>query len=240
MPDILSVMIDSREPQWVQSLGFGGVPTVITMLAAGDFLVATSDNCLLGIERKTSGDLLNTLGDDRLFPQLTRLRELTEYAYLMITGPLMPTAEGKTITHRVTGWDWSAVQGALLTVQEIGVNIIYATDDLDLEPAIIRLAKRRRENARVLPPRQATVYGPGEAAIAQLPGIGIDRLEAVLQAVGAPFWALVALTQKDGEHIPGIGPATKQRIRNALGLCGEHEDLELVVLPTGAEVNDGE
>ncbi len=236
MPDILSVMIDSREPDWVKSLTFGGIPTMVTMLDAGDFLVATSDNRVLGIERKTSDDLLNTLASDRLFPQMTKLRELTEFAYLLITGVFGPGKDGNVVTERHTEWDWSSVQGALLTVQELGVNVVHATGDSDLEPSIIRLAHRRRENARVLPPRQATIYGPGEAALAQLPGIGMDRLDMLLETVGAPFWGLVALTQKNGEtHIPGIGPATRQRIRNALGLCGEYDDLEMVVLPAGAE-----
>ena len=234
-PSILSVIIDSREPQWVQALTFGGVPTAVVALDAGDFLVATSDNRMLGIERKTSDDLLGTLAKDRLFPQIARLRKTTDFAYLLITGPLLPGPEGKTITNRVTGWDWSALQGALVTVQELGVNVVYATGDDDLEPAIIRLAHRRRDDARILPPRQPNVLGPGEAAIASLPGIGLERLQAVLDATGEPFWALVALTQSDGEHINGIGPATKQRIRNALGLSGKYADLELVALPKGTE-----
>lgn len=232
MPDLLSVVIDSREPDWVRALTFGGVPTMTVALDAGDFLVATSDNRLLGIERKTSDDLLGTLKGDRLFPQITKLRAATEFAYLLITGPLLPSEDGKVITQRVTGWDWIALQGALLTVQELGVNVVYATGDEDLEAAVIRLAKRRREDARILPPRQPNVLGPGEAAIASLPGIGLERLQNVLDAAGTPAWALVMLTQKDGEHVPGIGPATKQRIRRALGM---DEDLEFVILPTGAE-----
>jgi len=232
MPDILSVMIDSREPKWVQGLTFGGVPTVVTALDAGDFLVATSDNRLLGIERKTSDDLLGTLAADRLFPQIERLRAATEFCYLLVTGPLLPSEDGHAITKRITGWEWSALQGALLTVQELGCSVVYATGDEDLEPAIIRLAKRRREDVRILPPRQPNVLGPGEAAIASLPGIGLERLAAVLEKAGTPAWALVMLTQKDGEHVPGIGPATKQRIRRALGM---DEDLEFVMLPTGAQ-----
>jgi ERCC4-type nuclease len=223
---ITSIIIDSREPAWVQNLEFGGVPKAIAPLDAGDFLIAASDNRTLGIERKTSSDFLNTLAADRLFPQLTRLREQTAFAYLLITGPLQPGADGKTITERVTGWDWNALQGALLTVQELGVSVVHAVNDEDLEPAIIRLAARRRDDVRVLPPRQPNVYGPGAAVLAALPGIGLERLDAVLEAAGTPAWALQMLTQKHGEDVPGIGPATKARIRNALGL---EDELDLIM-----------
>ena len=232
MNSIMSVIIDSREPQWVQQLTFGGAPTAVTALEAGDFLVATSDSRLLGIERKTSDDLLNTLRGDRLFPQIARLRQTTEWAYLLITGPLLSSTEGKVITNRVTGWDWNSVQGALLTVQELGVQVVLARGDDDLEAALMRLAARRREDARILPPRQPHIMGPGEAAIAALPGIGLERLNAVLEATGAPIWALVALTDPaPEEHIPGIGAGTRQTIRRALGMP---KDCELLLVPRGA------
>lgn len=124
---ITSVIIDSREPDWVKGLKFGGVPTAVTALDAGDFLVATSDGVLLSIERKTSDDLLNTLKGDRLFSQCARIRAATPWAYLLITGYLGPGPDGKTITTRQTGWDFSAVQGALLTVQELGVNVVFSS-----------------------------------------------------------------------------------------------------------------
>ncbi len=230
---ITSVIIDSREPDWVQNLTFGGVPTAVTALEAGDFLVATADNCMLGIERKTSDDLLNTLKGDRLFSQVSRLRETTPWAYLLITGYLGPGPDGKTITSRQTGWDYSAVQGALLTVQELGVNVVLSPGDHDLENSIIRLAKRERGQVRITPSRIPNFLGPGEAAIAALPGIGMERLEAVIRAAGSPAWALVMLTEHHGEHVPGVGPATKASIRRALGL---DDDLEFVILPIGTEV----
>jgi ERCC4-type nuclease len=215
-------MIDSREPRWVQSLDFGGVPTAVVALDAGDFLVATTDDRLLAIERKTPGDFLNTLRDDRLFPQVAKLRDQSEWAYLLISGQLGRAVDGTVSTPtRDTGWEWTAIQGALLTVQELGCHVVFCDGDDDLEPAIVRLAKRRRDEKRILPPREPALLGPGEAAIAALPGIGNTRMMDVLQAAGTPADALVMLTLKHGEHVHGIGPATKTRIRNALGLEGD-------------------
>jgi ERCC4-type nuclease len=230
---LLSVIIDSREPPWVQGLTFGNAPTAVAPLEAGDFLLATSDNCLLNIERKTSDDLLNTLAhDDRLFVQCSQLAR--PWAYLLITGPLYPDSAGHVVTARQTRWTWASLQGALLTVQELGVHVLHAPTDADLVPALVRLATRDRGTLALLPPRQPNILGPGEAALAALPGIGLERLNAVLAHTGTPAWGLMALTQPDGEHIPGIGPATKARIRRALGL---DDDLQIVVTPLGAVID---
>jgi ERCC4-type nuclease len=239
MAGLVSVLIDSREPEWVRRLTFGGVPTAISALSGGDFLCACTDNRLIAIERKESNDLLYTLSADRLFPQLVKLREQTEFAYLMITGPLYPSAEGKTITTRATGWDWNSVQGALLTAQELGVQVVHVRDDNDLEAAVIRLAARDRDTVKIIPPRHSTMLSAGESAICALPGIGFERLGSVMEAVGEPFWALIALTQRSGsDHIPGIGPGTRAAIRKALGLTDKYDYLELAVLPAGTEAKE--
>jgi len=230
---INSVIIDSREPAWVQSLSFGGVPTAVVALDAGDFMVACSDNRLLIIERKTSDDLLGSIKDERIFKQCAALREQSEYAYLLITGALMPSADGRVITTRMTGWDWNAVQGALLDIQELGVCVVYSRGDDDLEQAIIRLSNRDRDDVDIQPRRTPNILGPGESAIAALPGIGMERLSAVMEATGRPFWALVALTDPQGEHIPGIGPGIKLIIRRALGFTDKYENLTLAPLPIG-------
>jgi ERCC4-type nuclease len=235
MNSIVSVIIDSREPDWVKGLRFGGVPTAVSPLDAGDFLIATSDNCLLGIERKQSDDLLNTLKQERLFPQMVKLRELTQWAYLLIHGPFYPGPDGKIITERQTGWEWAAIQGALLTIQEIGVNVVFAPTDLDVERTIIRLAARNREGPRVLPPRQPNVWGPGEAMLGALPGIGLEKIEALLEHCGTPAWALFHLVSDTEEHIPGIGPAIRAGVRRAIGL---DDDLEFVILPRGILIGE--
>ena len=73
---IQAVIIDSREPEWVQSLTFGGVPTTVMAMDECDIKAVCDDGATILVERKTSDDLLNTLKDDRLFPQMNRLSEL--------------------------------------------------------------------------------------------------------------------------------------------------------------------
>src|SRR5689334_18895835 len=106
---ITALMIDSREPEWVQKLKFGGVPAIVTTLETGDVQAVTSDGCTLVFERKTATDFLNTLKEERLFPQMHRMTEhrnmqhrgmdepMTYWPYLVITGSFLPGANGKVV-----------------------------------------------------------------------------------------------------------------------------------------------
>lgn len=239
---ILSVMIDSREPTEYQTLTFGNVPTAVVALDAGDLLIATDDAAMLCIERKTPSDLLNTIREGRLLPQVARMREASRWAYLVVGGEMVRSPNGKVCTQNghtmaETGWAWDAVQGALLTVQELGVSVVQCGEGTaQYEAAVMRLAARERGVAIVPPPRLPQVLSPGEAAIAALPGIGLERLAAVMRYAGSPAWALLALTEhSEKEHIPGIGEGTRRRVRAALGL---DEDQELYILPTGAQIKE--
>jgi ERCC4-type nuclease len=217
---VFSLMIDQREPPWVQGLRFNGASVAVTLLDAGDLLIACED-CLLGIERKTTDDLLSSLADNRLFAQLARLRGLTPWAYLVVTGTLQPGPGGTAVSGgRDTGWSWASVQGGLLTAQEIGVHVVFAAGDLDYEATILRLCNHDRGPLRIAPTRASVALSEAEAILTALPGIGTEKAAALLDYCGTAAWALTYLSDDRCEtrNAPGIGPATKQRIRRALGL----------------------
>lgn len=217
---IVSALIDSREPQWAKLLKFGGASVSVTTLDAGDLWLACSDGALLAVERKTDTDFLHTLKDDRLFPQVTRLRAVTPWAYLVISGDLRPGPNGKCLTEgRETGWNWASIQGALLDVQELGVHVLFITSDYDYETAVTRLANRDRGAKPIAPPRDPLLVGEAETILATFPGVGPERVKALLDHCGTAAYALDWLT--DGDYkaaVPGIGEGTKRRVRRALGL----------------------
>ena len=84
---IQAVIIDKREPDWVKSLDFSA-PTISDILDAGDLQIATSDSVRLVIERKTPSDFLNSIADNRLLNQTARMRELSPWCYIIVTGSL--------------------------------------------------------------------------------------------------------------------------------------------------------
>lgn len=216
---ITAAMIDSREPDWVQKLTFDGAATVVTLLDHGDVMATCEDGQILLIERKTPDDFLGSLRDMRIFNQLTPMLKITRWSYLMITGEFQRAANGNVITERgQTGWSWAAVQGALLQAQEMGIFVVFAGGDLDFEAAVVRLSQRRRDAGLLLePPKIPHVLTAAEQIVVSLPGIGLERLEAVMDYCGTPAWALVALTDPTST-IPGVGAGVKTKIRKALGL----------------------
>ena len=240
MSQIIAVMIDSREPEYFQKLKFGGVPVMVDMLNTGDVQAITDDGHTLIVERKTLSDFLNTLKDDRLFPQLARMVEtrnaqilagetVTSWAYLVITDPITADHNGKVIEpgRGVTGWSFASVMGMILSIQELGVFVIFANGQLDYEDSILRLARRSRApEMRIMPARIPNVLGPKATFLSGLPGVGIDRVQDILDwsnhNVGH---ALIGLT--DMEIKSPIGLSVRRRIRDLMGLA-EGENLEVI------------
>jgi len=238
MSNITAIMVDSREPAWVQNLKFGGIPTMVTMLETGDVQAVTDDGATLIIERKTLSDFLNTLADNRLFPQLARMTEtrnaqqianepVTNWPYLIITDPITADHNGKVITDRgVTGWSFASVMGTILSVQEMGVFVCFANGQLDYEDCILRIGRRNRNPAmRIMPARIPNVLGPKATFLASLPGIGIEKVQDILDwSDNNVGHALTGLTDMDIKS--PIGLSLKRKLRDLLGLQ-EGENLEI-------------
>ena len=214
---ISSAIVDTRgEPDWQL-----GCPTLRMALDAGDVLAKCDDGATVLVERKTPDDFLGTLAADRLFPQVARMVETTPWAYVVITGQFYRLRTGKVkVGGRETGWNWDAVQGALLTIQEMGAGVVFCHEG-DFEQAVIRLCNRDRSVKRVQPARETALLSEGEAAIAALPGIGYERVQA-LAKLGSPARMLEWLTDlTETTKIPGVADGTKKRVIAALGLDGE-------------------
>ena len=158
MNTLIAATIDSREPKWAKSLTFDGIPVSKTELSAGDYKLICSDGAIILVERKTVDDLLNTIKENRLFDQVARMKEETDWCYLLITGEIKSNKDQKVITKRgVTGWDVNAIWGAIATVQELGCVVMFCQDDFYLEETLLRIAKRDRTNKPITAKRQAVM-----------------------------------------------------------------------------------
>jgi ERCC4-type nuclease len=221
---LTGVLIDNREPSHIQNLKFGGVPSIKMQLECGDLWASTDDGEMLIIERKTPSDLLGSIKDGRLFNQAAAMRDKSKWAYVMVTGALAHTLDGHVVTdNRTTGWKFDDVQGALLTVQELGCNVVVCQSDQHYEEAVLRLARRDRKAVKPIEPRtQPHVITEQEKLLTALPGIGLERAGLLLGEHGSAAYSIAWLTWLDSiAEITGIGDGTKRNVRKALGLLPE-------------------
>jgi ERCC4-type nuclease len=221
---LTAVFVDTREPEWVQSLTWGGATKAAALLDHGDVWASTDDNALICVERKTADDLLASIADDRLWPQLAGMRERSPWSYLVICGTLAASATGTVITERgETGWNWASLQGTLIQAQELGIVVVMVPSDAEFEATVLRLCNREHRLDMVLKPqRKPTFLGVGETLLSSLPGIGMERAQALIKTIGCPVWALIHLADDRKRHksaeVYGIGEGTKRKVRDALGL----------------------
>lgn len=221
-----AVVIDSREPEWVQALQFGGLPTTVMALETGDVMAVADDGCTLLIERKTPDDFLNSLRDARLMQQAAhlanaRLREqhtraaLTTWPYIVITGAFGVGPNRNVVTARETGWSFNAVTGALLTLQEMGVFVAHCAGDSDFESCVLMLGNRARDpQVNILPPRPPRQLTK-EYAVLEVLGIGADRARTLLQQC-ATLENVLNFVLAGSTDLPGLNRGDYRRITDTL------------------------
>ena len=100
---LVQVLVDTREPEWVRALSFGGAHVIPALIEAGDLLAMTASGTPILIERKTAGDLLASIKDGRLIAQAAVMRQMSEWAYLVITEPMYPGRFGQVLFQPVQG-----------------------------------------------------------------------------------------------------------------------------------------
>lgn len=217
---IQSVLVDNREPIFMHKLKFDGAITAVTQLQCGDVWIAAADNALLIVERKTADDLLASIADGRLFDQSAAMVAMSPWSYIVVQGTLTPALDGKTFAdERLVNWQWAAVQGALQTVQEMGVAVVYLSGRADeFQLFLQRLAARNRGPVRAGGARKVELLAPGMALLMALPGVGPDRAKSILEQCGTAAFALSVLTD-DMLNLIGIGDGTRAKVREALGLA---------------------
>ncbi len=219
-----AVLIDGRLPTYLHNVTVDDAPVVVTELAAGSILITLADGALIAIDRVPADSLPHAIRQDTLAARAAALRQLTPWAYVVIVGSLLPLAGGHTgINGSPTQWAWSAIQGALASVQEIGCVVMHVRGDTEFVKVVETIARRDRGRVRLQPVREALFASPAEQILCAIPGIGEQRAEAILRETGErAVLALVSVT--DPAHkASGIGPETIKRARQALGLAdGEY------------------
>ncbi len=192
----------------------------------GDLQIHTDTGELLIFERKSPSDYLASIRDGRRSNQAVEMLDKSQWSYVIITGIFKGMENGKTEYHsdiqgwKETHWDYSAVWGSLLSLQDLGVGVIFCNGQNDYWPCIQRIANRSRSEIKVAPRRKPHVFGGQEATLATLPGIGSKKAIKYLGLHGGNLIMTLANMTKehhDITYLPGYGKKSYDSIVRFFG-----------------------
>lgn len=126
------VYVDERErnSKVPEILMAKGVTVVFKILEVGDYII----NNVIGIERKTANDYINSLIDGRLFEQLSKLRERYEKAVVIVEGDVHKAIRGRNI-HR------NAILGSYISlIFDLDAHILYTKNEEETAEVIKRIS----------------------------------------------------------------------------------------------------
>ena len=226
-----AVILDSNDVSaapWLLELDWG-CPFRKDRLLVGDAWAVAADNATFIAERKTMSDLLASIRDGRLFTQAAAMVQQSAWSYEVVTELPVVRSGFVWAGGKLTNWKWSSVQGALMTLQDIGVQVVWWPESKQgYADALKWLASRDRGPVKIHPQkRDVVMQSQAETILCSLPGISDGRAGTLLEHCSTTAWALDFLTGNGGGSVPGIGPGTKSAVRQALGLA---DDLRLAVI----------
>ena len=184
------VIVDSREYEtaeevvkWIKRLGCSVVPRKLDI---GDYVLPND----VGVERKKAMDFISSIVDGRLFEQGRELLRAYSKAYVVVEGDLWRALNRRDV-HR------HSVLGALSTLVDIGIKVLYTPDEEGTAYVLKSLAEKAggRGIKAVPVKRGETIRDAQIQFLSSLPGIGPRRAEALLRAFGTPLNALNNLGQ---------------------------------------------
>lgn len=177
-----------------------------------------------GIQRKELGDFIASVHDGRLHIEVGQMAALTQ-ALVIIEGTPRWSLDGELVDHRFgQPWRRSSHLAHLWGLQARGIMVAGTTSVTETAIAISlfeQWVKKEKHRAFDTRPGPSNVWGSAtnkdfqRHLIMGVRGIGPELADAIIAAVGVPF--TLSVPDADLLAIPGVGPKTVQRLKEALG-----------------------
>ncbi len=202
-------------------------PAKMKASIVGDLQVHTDTGELLIFERKSPSDYLASIKDGRRSNQAVEMLEKSQWSYMIITNSFHGLPDGKISYYdekknkwQSTGWGHSATWGSILSLQDLGIGVIFCNGQDDYWPCIQRIANRSRSDVKILPRRKPYVFGGQEATLATLPGIGSKKAIEYLGLHGGNLIMTLANMTKEHHDIAYLPGYRKKSYDNIVGFFG--------------------
>lgn len=161
-----------------------------TSLTAGDINIIMDNGETIAIERKTVGDLLQSISNRHIQSQIEIMHSKAKYVALVITGKMRYSPDSdKVIDDRFqTDWDGKDVRSLIRKIQltpaivEFCPEIEYANMVSEIYQTILKndnLPKTYKNRIVMFPPVDEKIQ-----FLAQLPGVGLDSANSISNFAG--------------------------------------------------------
>ena len=209
------VVADQREIRSTvtRNLQKAGASLSVKTLEVGDYIV--SEN--VAIERKETGDFVNSLIEGKLFEQLSNLTRTYEKTILIIEG------EGLFNARRINP---SSIYGAMLSISmDFETTILHTRDAEETAALIMQIAKRQQgKDKKPINPhgkKAAPILSKQqEYIVSAIPQLGPQAARNLLEHFGS-VEAVMKACEEELREVKLIGPKTAARIREVV--CSEYK-----------------
>ena len=212
----MEIIADYREKKIILELSKKQIKVNIKSLISADFIIQSKTledkEVLVGIERKTIIDFLNSIIDKRIITQLIALKENFDIPILII--------EGEENIYQVRNFHPNSIRGMLSAIAiDLQVPIIYTKNEKDttsyLETIAKRLENKRRDISLLKSKKPISTKELQEFIVESLPGVGPTLAKSLLKR----FKSIKNITnanEKELQEVEKIGKNKAKKIKEVI------------------------
>lgn len=205
-PDI-EIVADDRENSIAKKFSREDIKVVKKRIDVADFILSEDT----AVERKSAGDFVDSIIDNRLFDQLQDLNDYRKPVLLI---------EGRNI-YSQRNIDEKAVRGALSSIAlDYGIPIIWSKDEEDTSRILMQIAEKEQiEKEKDVQVRGnasgRTLKQQKEFIVAGLPGVNTKIARRLLDEFGN-IDSIFSATEEELQEVEGLGEKKASSIRSIL------------------------
>lgn len=212
----MEIIADYREKGIILELSKKHIKVEVKSLVSADFIIQskTKDEkeVLVGIERKTISDFLNSIIDKRIITQLIALKENFNISILIL--------EGEENIYQIRNFHPNSIRGMLTAIAiDLQVPIIYTKNERDtsvyLETIAKRLENKKRDISLLKSRKPISVKELQEYIVESLPGVGPTLAKSLLKQFKS-VKNIINAEEKDLQEVEKIGKKKAKAIKEII------------------------
>jgi len=206
--------VDTREPDTIMELlNLYDLDFEQNTLTSADFALYYSNEPIVGIERKTISDLVNSIINKRLFSQLDRMNKMYKVNVLAISGTM--TEYEDMMLKRRRKVRTQTIMGTLASAMtRNGCNIMWFEHDDYLVDCLCRMFKKVMQGkyGKIRSTNAKGFEAKPESTLMIVPGIRLETAQRLIERFGT-IKDIAMADKEELKEVKGIGDSRAQKIK---------------------------